>query len=189
MSQSWIDSLLNSPRGHLFVRVSDDFIRENAANAAEFGSIDNYQDLLPIILSNDNQVNESLQNDAEKLYGIIHRYFLMTEKGRLLMMERQRQGDFPKCPRFLCHDFTCVPFGSSNECKRAEVHMFCPNCTDVYNYKISPTIDGAYFGPYWVHFLMNEHPEIAGDEEVESYTPHVFGFNVYLQPNAPPKNS
>ena len=66
--------------------------------------------------------------------------------------------------------------------------MFCPNCTDVYNY--DSNIDGAYFGPDWVHFLMNEpHDDFIPKDLPESYTPHVFGFNVYLPSNAPPTSN
>lgn len=187
MSHSWIDLFLKTQQGHLFVRVSDEFISQAASNPAISSQFGNIQELLNIILSKDaDDVGNDIQKQAEVLYGLIHQKYLLTEEGRLLMFENQKKGNFPKCPRAFCHDFTCVPYGTSYELKKDMVKMFCPNCTDVYNYDSKCQIDGAYFGPDWVHYLMNEHPEIVPEKEAESFTPHVFGFNVYLPSNAPP---
>ena len=191
MSHSWIDLFLKTQQGHLFVYVNEDFIRENASNPVISGQFPDIQRILNLILSKDIEeiTPDELQKEAEIVYGIIHQKFLLTEQGRLLMIERQKSGNFPKCPRVFCRDFTCVPYGTTNELKKDAVKMFCPNCTDVYNYECSCQIDGAYFGPDWVHYLMNEHPEVAPSEPPESYTPHVFGFNVYLPSNAPPSST
>ena len=190
MGHSWIDLFLKTQQGHLFVVISDDFIRQAASNPAISERFSNIQELLNLILEKDIEeiTPDDVQKQAEVLYGLIHQKFLLTEEGRLSMIEKQKRGEFPKCPRVFCHDFTCVPYGSSNELKRDVVKLFCPNCTDVYNYDNNCHIDGAYFGPDWVHYLMNEHPEVAPKEDPEAYIPHVFGFNVYLPSNAPPNS-
>ncbi|OHT09752.1 Casein kinase II subunit beta [Tritrichomonas foetus] len=184
---SWIDLFLNTPQGSLFVKITPEFLKEAANIPGIASEFNNIPEVLELILSqNVSELSTGyLQTHAELFYGMAHRRFLNTDKGRQAMIEKQKKGEFFKCPRMLCHNFTCVPVGITNDLNKDKVKMFCPNCTDVYNYDGQFPVDGGFFGPDWVHHLMNENPEIVSEELPETYIPRVFGFKVFIQANQP----
>lgn len=92
---------------------------------------------------------------AIKLYGAIHRRYLCTYDGCEKMKEKRETKIFPKCPRYLCKGCYCLPYGESEVLGESTMKLYCPNCNDVYEApsSIFNIVDGAYFGPTYVHLL------------------------------------
>lgn len=179
---SWVEKFLSQPEGQFFVKIDTDFITETATKKFISEKFQNTQEIVDYICSNHKQTNPNLDQQARVLYGLVHQYYLLTDDGINQMIEKQKGGLFPKCPRTLCHSFTCVPVGSGTELK-SQVRLFCPNCTDFYEFRVPEGLDGAYFGPDWVHFMMNKFPDVAPEEPPETFIPRVFGYKVHI-PNA-----
>jgi casein kinase II subunit beta len=98
------------------------------------------------------------------------------------MMEKWRANVFEQCPRVYCRNVACLPYGISEVLGQHSVKFFCPGCNDVYN-ATKPefaNIDGAYFGPNWVHvFLQKNKAIVVPKEPARAYVPKIFGFRIY----------
>ena len=62
--------------------------------------------------------------------------------------------------------------------------MFCICCGDVYNIAEHRVIDGACFGPNWVHMFMCKYKAAIPREAKRVYVPKIFGFRIYHPPEA-----
>jgi casein kinase II subunit beta len=86
-------------------------------------------------------------------------------------------GDFGVCPRVLCNAQPVLPVGPCCEVGKEYVHLYCPQCEDMY---VSPVnkhksflffsffflililaIDGAAFGPSFPHIFFLQYPELV----------------------------
>lgn len=81
---------------------------------------------------------------AFMLYGLIHQRYLITRDGLRLMAERYAHSEFGTCPRYYCDESPVLPMGLFDETGRESVHLYCPQCLDIYNppSSIHQRIDG-----------------------------------------------
>jgi casein kinase II subunit beta len=125
-----------------------------------------------------------IDQSGVRLYGLIHARFLLTHGPNLgleQMFRKWANCHFPECPRTFCEGRRCLPFGPSEEVGESVVRMFCPNCREVYTSDdpISDTIDGAYFGPAWVHLFVQEYEQkVIPKGDVKHPPVKLFGFRI-----------
>jgi casein kinase II subunit beta len=67
------------------------------------------------------------------LYGLIHQRYLTTRDGLRLMAERYTHAEFGTCPRYFCNEQPVLPMGKYDEPSKESVHLYCPNCHDIYH--------------------------------------------------------
>ncbi|EAY10346.1 Casein kinase II regulatory subunit family protein [Trichomonas vaginalis G3] len=188
----WIDHILTSDNYKYFVRIDDEF----AFNSFNLFGIRKYVTHFPeayeLIRSSvrsslqNGKIPEEIEKDAIIVYGLLQARFLLTKPGWEQMMSKYREKEFQTCPRVYCKNCVCLPYGVSEEYGVAKMKMFCPNCCDIYNVE-DPNlsqIDGAFFGPNWVHMFMQKYPEIVPRESQRVYVPRVFGFRIYHESDA-----
>ena len=101
-------------------------------------------------------------------YGCMHRLYLLTVVGQARMVELylSPKCEFPTCPYEMCKGTRMFPIGMSDELKSTGngegVKFYCPRCGEVYN-PVDPKdsmIDGAFFGPSYVHLLLQRYPDL-----------------------------
>jgi casein kinase II subunit beta len=179
----WVSSLLLTPEGSFFVALDPEFI----TSESQLPEIRHR--FMPGMLAGavatilGTEKSPKFEPHARRLYGLLHRRFLLTPEGRQLMIERHRAHAFPPCPRALCHGFTCLPCAlADDDDEKTPLSLFCPNCADFYtnHAPIDTFIPAGYFGKKWIHKVMNEHPEIVPPSKPEPFEPLLFGFKMYI---------
>ena len=122
-------------------------------------------------------------NEAKIIYGLLHAIYINTDEGQEKMLKKFHNHEFHACPRTLCKDYHCIPFGPSYTYGEFKVQLFCPNCTDSYDINDrSNILDGSFFGPDWFHFLLANHhedPELFPPNPPENFVPKIYGFRIY----------
>lgn len=189
MSQeTFIDKFLARPENELFVRIDDDFIQNTFNLYGIKAKLENFAPAYELLKKNQfsernlpPEVTASMvEKCAETLYGLLHARFLLTRAGMNHMYNKYVDGVFQMCPRVYCKGVCCLPYGISEELGES-VKMFCPCCFDVYTVlnPIYSAIDGAFFGPSWVHMFLNKHSQIIPTDPIRVYVPKIFGFRIY----------
>ncbi|EAY17082.1 Casein kinase II regulatory subunit family protein [Trichomonas vaginalis G3] len=135
--------------------------------------------------------DEDLMDQSINLYGLIHARFICTLDGIDLVKEKYDSGKFPTCPRYLCNGCRCLPYGVSEIFEEATMKIFCPNCCDVYESQFSPygRLDGAFFGPTYVHILRQRFRSIVPKAPCNVFVPRAFGFKMDRKRSPKPKKS
>ena len=187
---SWIDWFLKQPRANLYIKVDSDYI-SNFFNFYGIKQQINHflpafdllsKNYIPPFHADIDKENESIviQQQAEILYGMIHSRFILTEKGLEKISEKYFKEGFPKCPRILCENITCLPYGVTTDLNEYPVKLFCPRCGDIYNIKDQylQKIDGAFFGPSYVHLFIKKYSSFLPKDQPISFIPRIFGFKI-----------
>ena len=188
MSISWIDWFFSQPFSQYFIRIDNDYM-ENIENYYGIRQKVSYFSISLNIIRGKYVPEDSIPknwpehiNDyALTLYGMLHARFISTDRGLELMHKKYQEFFFEMCPRTLCHNIYCIPYGNSNDFGNSTVKMFCPNCNDIYHVKNEQCyfIDGACFGNSWVHLFLQKYPEIVPKQNPEKYVPRLFGYQLY----------
>ena len=135
--------------------VDDSYINDNFNLQGLSTKIANYHTLLKVVTGNhysfDTRV-PGLQDDAERLYALIHARFLLTVEGIKEMQPKYDMKLFGTCPRIACNGQRLLPIGLSPVPGEMRAKTFCPCCEDVY--EADADIDGAFFGPYFPHLFL-----------------------------------
>lgn len=196
MTETWIDWFLSQPRGKFFVKIDDHFLSDAFNWYGIKQKVHHFQAAFELLHKNyvfpshAKMEHESekwlIEQQAELLYGFIHARYILTEEGLDKMHKKYQNGDFPRCPRVLCNDIKCLPYGVSYDLMDHPVKLFCPNCNDIYNIndEMMETVDGAFFGSSWIHPFLQKYSDIIPNEEPVVYKPRIFGFR--LAPDPPP---
>ena len=180
----YVDYILRQPQSKYFVKVDMDYLTKNGEHVRKSYNFLNFEESYAALFKKQSEainLNPDILLQSYIVYGLIHAKFLMTEAGQTKMIEKFKKQEFPSCPRVLCNHFTCFPYGSSAILGEQPMKLFCPNCTDIYlrTNNESLNIDGAFFGPFWIHTLMRRHPEIVNSQPPETYVPRIYGFRIY----------
>ena len=61
--------------------------------------------------------------------------------------------------------------------------MYCPCCCDIYrvNNPELASIDGAFFGPNWVHMFLHKYKQLVPKDRPRVYVPKIFGFRIFAR--------
>jgi casein kinase II subunit beta len=180
MQKGWIDSFLLTPAGRIFTRVDAAFL------SSQFNYYDikhNFPDIdaaqKALHRGPDKEITQAM---LQSLYGALHARFLLTKSGMDQMLVKYTAQHFQTCPRVFCKNVQCLPYGVSEQTGRANVKMYCPHCGDIYNTQ-GPDfkrIDGAWFGPNWVHIFVQRNRDLVIPKEGHKvYIPRIFGFKIY----------
>jgi casein kinase II subunit beta len=183
---SWVSWFLQTPRGAIFIRIDTDYLNNNYNFYGLRQKVPNFKyalDLIrgPYLSTKPPEWPADIDDYGLCLYGLLHARFLLTAAGQDLMHEKfGTAGAYPLCPRLLCRGRPCLPYGQSDDLAQSSVQLFCPNCQDVYA-SADPkfaNMDGAFFGPNWVHFFLARYGDVVPTEMPERYVPRIFGFKL-----------
>lgn len=190
--EMWIDLFLGRKGSENFCDVDPDYItdRFNLINLQK--TVPKFTQVIQYIVDElDDSVLESmshsrleqLENDARKLYGLIHARYIITLKGLQKMLQKYKDADFGRCPRVYCNSQPLLPVGLHDVPNVDSVKLYCPSCEDLYNPK-SPrhnSIDGAYFGTSFPGMFLQAFPDIVPKHPTKQYVPKIFGFELHKQ--------
>jgi casein kinase II subunit beta len=135
--------------------------------------------------------NRRYHSEAERLYGMIHARYILTNKGLGEMLKKFRDRQFGNCRNAACEDFPLLPIGLHADHGVGKVKLYCRCCEAVFRPARSSKIksmDGSYWGPTFPHlFFVN-----FGEKELPlniyrklmsrvptQITRKVYGFKVY----------
>ena len=187
---SWVDWFLAQPRAKFFVRIDEEYLATAYNWYGIKQKVNHFQAAYELLRkscvfpAHGNMKKDSeawiIEQQAEMLYGLIHARYLMTKAAWPQILEKCENGDFLRCPRVLCRKAACLPYGVSHELCEFPVKMFCPSCSDVYNVAdpVMEKVDGAFFGPSWIHCFLAANPQVVPKGEAEVYVPKIFGVKV-----------
>jgi casein kinase II subunit beta len=134
--------------------VSDEYVNDNFNLYGLSHSVSHYSEALKLIRGQfdfDDDVPQSLQKEAEILYGLIHSRYIVTFGGVQEMVPLYRRKVFGICPRVACKDHPLLPIGLRPNPGEMTVHTFCHSCQDIYTTDCD--LDGSCFGPYFPHLF------------------------------------
>lgn len=156
----WLEKFLASPKAAYFIRVDHDFLVNSFNMYGLKGKVPHFTsayDLLRRGRTGSEPPSEEVTKQAEILYGLVHARFILTKRGLQLMNEKYNAGVFAVCPRVFCRNVYCLPYGLSEVPSGEPVKMYCPSCCDIYSVTAPEMndIDGAFFGPNWVHLFLH----------------------------------
>lgn len=179
---SWLATFLQEPRNKYLVLVDEEFMLNSFNLAGMKTKIDHFNAAYEVLRRSavPDVEREAVLHEAEVLYGMLHQRFILTRPGMQLMFEKWQQGDFPKCPRVNCRAAEGLPYGLSEEWSRGTVKVFCPGCADVYAIDDPDVrgLDGAFFGPSWIHMFLQKWPQVIPPGPRKVYVPKIFGFRI-----------
>jgi casein kinase II subunit beta len=187
---SWADWFLSQPRGRYFVRIDDSYLSCPFNYYGVRQRVNHFElayDLLrkhfvrPSFASARPESEAwMIEQQTELLYGLLHARYLLTDAGRAGLLAKYRSGDFGRCPRVLCRQAVCLPYGITADLNEHPLKLFCPNCSDVYNIadRDLAKVDGAFFGPSWVPLFLQRYREIVPRGEPELYVGRIFGVRI-----------
>jgi len=98
-----------------------------------------------------------------------------------LQLDKYKEGDFGKCPRFACDGQALLPMGQNDNANLSAVKLYCARCEDLYNPKSTrhSIIDGAYFGTSFHNILFQVYPSLQPPKSQRRYEPKIYGFRVH----------
>ncbi|MES1917651.1 MAG: hypothetical protein MHM6MM_009364, partial [Cercozoa sp. M6MM] len=166
-SVTWISLFLGDEHNALLCHVDEDFILDQFNLTGLNREVENFSLALDMINDVqpeeelDEQLSDDVQSDAEILYGLVHRRFVLTGRGLAAMADKFRRQGFGTCPRVLCQKQAVLPVGLTEDVGKIGVKLFCPRCEEAYEPpSIYKTLDGAYFGTTFPHLFFMVYPEL-----------------------------
>lgn len=175
---NWVNSLLMSSYGEFLCEVDEEYIRDKFNLTYLEREVQNFRKAYEIIVGI--SFDEDYNDEAIKLYGLIHARYIMTPMGLSKMYAKYKEGAFGYCPRVLCTNAFILPIGISDRPEHHSVKLYCPSCRDVYSSKGRKglIIDGAWFGTSFPHLLLQTYSPDSSKKAVAQYVPKIFGFRL-----------
>jgi casein kinase II subunit beta len=181
----WIEGLLQEGRGNLYVRIDDEFLRSSFNHYGVKEQVECFTSALHMIRfgnwpTEEGDENEWLSSKAEILYGVLHARYVVTKSGLCAVKDKFVARGFPPCPRLFCKGTITLPYGLSEQWSTSVVTLYCPCCSDLYNVTTDEhaMVDGACFGPSYIHMLLQRYPTLIPKDPPKVYVPRVFGFRI-----------
>ncbi|KAJ3012374.1 casein kinase 2 regulatory subunit [Thoreauomyces humboldtii] len=165
---TWISWYCSLPGHEFFLEVPDEFIVDDFNLTGLASQVVYFDEAIDLILDLETEdlssggVLGDIESSAEVLYGCIHARYIITKQGLLAMAKKFHDGIFGACPRVYCNGIGLLPMGVSDVPGVATVKMVCGRCCDIYHPKEPKyqSIDGAFFGTTFAHFLWLTYPEL-----------------------------
>ncbi|WKX97662.1 hypothetical protein Q1695_013379 [Nippostrongylus brasiliensis] len=189
---SWVSWFCNNRGNEFFCEVDEDYISDNfnLTGLSDYvpkfrEALDKILDLEPDDSGEDSDGDSSeIEKLAERLYGLIHARFILSNRGLSLMLQKWRDLEFGTCPRVLCYDHPLLPMGMVDIPGQDTVKMFCTSCCDIYYPKQSrhQSLDGAYFGASFPEMFLMMYPEYRRPKP-QQFEPRLFGFKICQPPD------
>ena len=114
--------------------------------------------------------------EIEKLYTLIHARFLLTYAGVKKARKKYEKGVYGQCPRVECNRQNLLPIGLTPNYGEGKVKTYCPCCHDIYETDVD--LDGALFGPYFPHFLLQASHDEMQFQPVKRSSPTFLGIPI-----------
>jgi len=191
---SWISWFCSLKGNEFLCEVDEDYIQDPFNLTGLSTLVPYYEQALGVILDSDisfdgctEEQQEMAENAAEMLYGLIHARFIVTTRGLQVMAEKYKDATFGRCPKVQCNGEQMLPVGRHDLPRKYSVNVYCPHCQELYYPKSSRqgSMDGAYFGTTFPHLFLLTYQEFIPPkverENVQKYTPKVFGFKIYKE--------
>ena len=190
-TEYWIDLFLGLRGNEYFCDIDDDYIRDRfnlTGLNLEVVKLPTLVDIITDMVDVELQPEEhrdSLEHNAQVLYGLVHARYILTQRGLNKMFEKYKNGDFGYCPRVHCNLHPFLPVGIDDLPRTNSVKLYCAKCEDFYNPKSlrHSKIDGAYFGTSFAAMFFQKFSHIMPVHKRETYVPRVFGFRVHDHSN------
>ncbi|OHS98307.1 Casein kinase II subunit beta [Tritrichomonas foetus] len=190
--QPWIKQFCSHPLNSWYVEVDLDYANDWFNHYGMKETIDYFDEALELICDThsdkwadyDEKIITEIQQQAIRLYGLLHSRWILQGKGLAQMKEKFEKGVFGHCPRYSCNDQNLLPFGQTVQPNHHSAKLYCPQCCDIYRPSDSFLIDGAHFGPAFPHVFLTEYPQFNTAEKFQPYQPKIFGYNVYEKGNS-----
>lgn len=184
---AWITWFCSLKGNEFFCEVDSSYIQDGFNLTGLSQQIIYYEQALDMILDIEpketfsEEQQESVENDAENLYGLIHARYILTTQGLHAMLSKYRQCNFGRCPRHLCNGQPCLPAGVMDSINQEPVKLYCSRCEDLFGSRYSrhDHIDGAYFGSTFPHLFFLTFPELKTQKNTNSYVPRIFGYRLH----------
>lgn len=187
---SWIHRFCRTPGNELFCVVPASFLADEfnwlglpsdlAAINLLLGNVVDKGDKLTVSVSKDSRVPFAWDDViAQRMYGLIHARFIVTQKGLNAMREKYEHGHFGRCPRLACDEQVLLPVGVRDEEGRGRqekadeghsqrdykgcVNLYCPRCRELYR-PADPyhqQLNGAYWGTSFAHLFILAFPDLC----------------------------
>lgn len=188
--QNFVDWLLSVRRFRCFARIERTYLNDSFNFYGLRQKIPRYKEALALLREESLDFHDDeLIEQTIRLYGLVHARYIGSIDGMEKMHNKYTAGHFQRCPRVLCNGCSCLPYGCSEVEGEGSLKMYCPNCGDVYDPENSEfnSIDGAYFGPSWVHIITQQYEDMVPDSPPRPYVPRIFGFRLSRENfDAPP---
>lgn len=198
---SWISWFCSIAGHEYFSEIPDDFIEDDFNLCGLAGMFEHYDRALDIILDAepdedfaDEEQAARIEEQAERLYCLIHQRYILTRHGLHQMNLKYQHGEFGNCPRDLCFGAHALPCGMTDTFGVSTVKLYCPSCQDLYNPPSSRfnVVDGAAFGTTFPHMFMLTYPDVIYDNHPQGdiqliHEERIFGFRVSSKAISAPK--
>jgi len=198
---SWISWFCSIAGHEYFSEIPDDFIEDDFNLCGLSILFDQYDRALDIILDaepDEDYVDEEqasrIEEQAERLYCLIHQRYILTRHGLHQMNMKFQHAEFGTCPRDLCFGAHTLPCGMADGLGVSTVKLYCPSCQDIYNPPSSRfnVVDGAAFGTTFPHMFMLTYPEVIYENHPQGdiqliHEERMFGFRVSSKAMSAPK--
>ncbi|CAG0906231.1 unnamed protein product [Darwinula stevensoni] len=192
---SWLAWFCGRPGNEVFLVVDLAFIQDpfNLVDLAD--SVPRFGEALGVITGKKptphRLADTSLSASAEKLYGLVHRRFTLSERGLYLIYQKWKNRTYGECRRVFCPHQPLLPTGSTDTPSAlhdtpSALHLYCPRCMDVYrpSHARHRAVDGTFFPPSLPHLFFMVYPRYRPELPQEEHVPRIFGFEIH--PSAVP---
>jgi casein kinase II subunit beta len=183
----WIKQFCRQEQSGWYVEVDPDWAGDWFNQYGMSNHFDDFDDAVDLISDRrsanwknfkDSQI-QSIQQQALRIYGMLHSRWICLPKGMLLMKAKYEAGVYGKCPRFMCAGTHLLPMGTTLAVRRHSAKLYCPQCCDIYRPPPGVTLDGAHFGPAFPHMFLFEFGQFDKTVAFKSFEMKVFGFKVH----------
>lgn len=188
-SQPWIRWFCSLKGNDFFVSIEELFIRDSFNLSGLESQFKHFQSAIDLILdqllpdctNEDPEILDTIEEEAEQLYGLIHARYILTPHGLESMLPKFKNAQLGRCPRILCNGQPTLPVGLTPAINLESVRLYCPRCEEIYASKSSrhAHIDGAFFGPTFPHLFLLTFPDLKPRPSTARYVPRVFGYKLH----------
>ena len=191
----WITRFRKRPGNEWLVEVDRDFLNDFTNFVGLDEEISHMSQGLHVILSDglylDANGNSKIRSKtegkyleaAERLYGLIHVRYLLTNKGLNNVLLGYKEKTYGVCPRHFCQKTTVLPIGMSDTIGEGSAKIYCPSCEDVYHSSLPQAPDGAFFGTSLPQMFFMAYPALHPCPTLGHYVARLHGFRIHGSAN------